>query len=366
METSTLLARALNRTFLSESEALRLYDLPLIELGAAANQLKIERHGDRVSYIRNYYLNFTNICRYACTYCGFRRNPGDADAYVLGLDEIERKLRSAPEQVREVWFSSGLNAKLPLQYYIDLIKLVKRVLPAAELKAFTAVEIDFFAKHFDKSWEEILDTFIAAGLDRIPAGGAEIFDNRIRKKIDVKTRPEDYLAIHRLCHQRDMQTAVTMLFGHVEERSHRIRHMLRVRDFQEELPGFQAFIPLAFQDQNNPLAKRGVRGPSAVEVLKTLAIGRILLPNVDHIQSHWVDSGEEVTQVSMHFGVDDINGTLIEENIAHQSGSSASTYNSSETLRRWITEAGQVPVERDCFFRIVEEPKAAAAGSASP
>lgn len=349
-----LLKKIVQGQDLSFDEGLKLYDFPLLELGVIADDIKRRRFGKQISFIRNYYLNFTNICRYACKYCGFRRNKSDHDAYVLTLEQIEKKLLHAPEQVSEVWFSSGLNPELPYQYYLDLIKLVKRVLPKVHLKAFTAVEIDFLARHFNKPCETILDDFMACGLDRIPGGGAEIFDDAIRKKIDIKTRPEDYLHIHRLCHERDMATSITMLFGHVEDRKHRIKHMLRVRDFQYSSKGVQAFIPLAFQDSNNPLAKRGVKGPHAVEVLKTLAISRIMLPNIDHIQSFWVDSGEEVTQIAMHFGVDDINGTLIEENIAHGSGSKTKTYEPMESLIRWIEGSGLVAIERDCFFKTIK------------
>ena len=338
---------------LSLEQGLALFDAPLGTLGMLAHAAKVKRFGDQVTFIRNYYMNFTNICRYACKYCGFRRNKDAADAYVLSAEDIRQKLLNAPEQVKEVWFSSGLNAELPFSYYTDILKTVKQTLPDAKIKAFTAVEIDFFAKNFSMTPAAVLDALIEAGLDRIPGGGAEIFDPTIRKKIDIKTRTDDYLAIHRLCHERDIPTSMTMLFGHVEERIHRIRHMVKLREFQDQQGGVQAFIPLAFQDQNNPLAKRGVTGPSPVEVLKTLAISRLMLDNVDHIQSFWVDSGVEVTQISLHFGVDDVNGTLIEENIAHDSGSPTSTYESTQNLIGWIEGAGMKPQERDIAFNPV-------------
>jgi aminodeoxyfutalosine synthase len=338
--------------YLSPEEGLALYDLPLGELLLRADAVKRSFFQDQIFYIKNYYINLTNICRYACKYCGFRRNPGDPDSYTLPLDGVIKKLQNAPEAISEVWFSSGLNSALPYSYYLDLLREVKKILPKVQIKAFTAVEIDFLSKHFKKPWDQILDDLIDAGLDRIPAGGAEIFDDRIRKKIDIKTRPEDYLGIHRLCHKKGMKTSVTMLFGHVEEREHRIQHMVRLRDFQEESRGVQAFIPLAYQDHNNPLAKKGIRGPSPLEILKTLAISRLMLPNVEHIQSFWVDSGSEITQIAIHGGVDDINGTLIEENIAHESGSPTKSYEPSENLVRWIRGAGLVPVERDALFRV--------------
>ncbi len=347
-------AKLQQKVRLTLEEGLSLYDLPLGTLAQWADGIKSAKYGDRVTFIKNYYLNFTNICRYACKYCGFRRNKGDADAYTLTLEQVVHKLQSAPEAIREVWFSSGLNPELPFQAYIDLIHTVKRTVPRAQLKAFTAVEIDFIAKQFQYTHEYVLDRFIEAGLDRIPGGGAEIFDDEVRKKIDIKTRPEDYLRIHGLCHERDMQTSITMLFGHIETRKHRIAHMLRIREFQDKSKGVQAFIPLAYQDENNPLAKRGVRGPHPVEVLKTLAISRIMLDNVDHIQSFWIDSGAEVTQISLHMGVDDINGTMIEENIAHASGSKAKTYETTQALMQWIEGAGKVPAERGCRFEILE------------
>lgn len=339
---------------LSPEEGLELYEFPLWELGRMGDAIKKSRHGNLVTYLKNYYLSFTNICKYACKYCGFRRNPGDKDAYTHSLNDLRNKLLNSPEKnLSEVWFSSGLNRDLPFQYYLDLIKMVKQTVPAAMLKAFTAVEIDFLSKHFDKPLESLIDELIEAGLDRIPGGGAEILDPQIRKKIDIKTSPENYLRIHQLFHQRDIPTSMTMLFGHVENRLHRIRHMETIRQFQDESKGVQAFIPLAYQDKNNPLAKKGIRGPSPVEILKTLAISRIYLDNVDHIQSFWIDSGADVTQISLHFGIDDVNGTLIEENIAHASGSPEAVYEKEESLKNWILEAGLIPAERDGRFRII-------------
>jgi aminodeoxyfutalosine synthase len=337
---------------LTRSEAVALWNLPLHTLGGMADEIKRARFGDRVTYIRNYYLNFTNICKYACKYCGFRRNKRSPDAYTLSIEQICTKLKNAPEKIREVWFSSGLNADLPFRYYTDLLRAVKQVLPSAMVKAFTAVEIDFFAQRFEMPHAAVLDTLIEAGLDRIPGGGAEIFSPHIRKQIDIKTSAEDYLTIHRLCHERGIPTSMTMLFGHIESREDRIDHLLQIRDFQDSSGGVQAVIPLAFQDSNNPLAKRGVKGPGPIEILRTLAITRILLDNVDHIQSFWIDNGPEVTQISLHYGVDDINGTMIEETIAHESGASTKTYETKDTLVSWIKQSGLQPAERDCRFSI--------------
>ena len=340
---------------INEKEALELFDLPLGELAQMAHKIKLDKHGYKVSFIKTYYINFTNICQYACKYCGFRRNKRQKDAYTLNHDQVRKKLENSPEVVSEVWFSSGLNKDLPYEYYLELLRTVKKTAPQATIKAFTAVEIDFFAKHFKKSHEQVLDDLIEAGLGRIPGGGAEMFDPEIREKIDIKTPTSDYLKIHSLCHQKNVPTSVTMLFGHIEERKHRISHMQVLRDFQDESKGVQAFIPLAYQDSNNPLAKLGVKGPSPIEILKTLAISRIYLDNVPHIQSFWIDSGAETTQISLQCGIDDINGTMIEENIAHESGSKTKTYESSESLIRWIRGADMIPVERDAKFNIIRE-----------
>ena len=340
---------------ITEQEALELYDLPLGELAQRAHEIKLARHGYKVSFIKTYYMNFTNICQYACKYCGFRRNKRQKDAYTLSHKHIEDKLKAAPESLKEVWLSSGLNKDLPYEYYTDLLRTIKKTVPGALIKAFTAVEIDFIAQNFNKSHAEVLDDLLEAGLGRIPGGGAEVFDPAIREQIDIKTRTEDYLNIHRLCHQREIPTSITMLFGHVEERKHRIKHLQVLRDFQDESKGVQAFIPLAYQDSNNPLAKLGVKGPSPIETLKTLAIARIYLDNIDHIQSFWIDSGEETTQVSLQCGVDDINGTMIEENIAHESGSKTKTYEPTDSLIHWIRGAEMIPVERDGRFNIIRE-----------
>ena len=353
MQFTQLESKVTNGIRLNPEEGLALYDLPLYELARLGDFIKRKKFGRDVTYLKNYYLSFTNVCKYACNYCGFRRNPNDSDAYTLNLDQIKKKILAAPEKLSEVWFSSGLNASLEYSFYIDLIKAVKQVAPDAALKAFTAVEIDFISKHFKKSHEEVLDDFISAGLDRIPGGGAEIFDDKIRKKMDIKTRHEDYLRIHELCHKRDVPTSITMLFGHVESRSHRIKHLDILRNFQDRSGGVQAFIPLAYQDKNNPLAKRGIKGPSPVEILKTLAVSRIYLDNIDHIQSFWIDSGEETTQISLHFGVDDVNGTMIEETIAHESGARSATYQPSDKLVDWIKSAECIPKERDFRFNLI-------------
>ena len=342
------------RERLSLDDIMPLWETPLHILGGWADEIKRRRYGDQVTFIRNYYMNFTNICKYACKYCGFRRSKRSADAYTLSIETIREKLKNAPEHLHEVWFSSGLNVDLPFSYYTDLLRAVREECPTAMIKAFTAVEIDFFAQHFSMTHEAVLDTLIEAGLDRIPGGGAEIFSPEIRQQIDIKTRPEDYLKIHALCHARGIPTSMTMLFGHVESRRHRVEHLLQIRDFQDSSKGVQALIPLAFQDSNNPLAKRGVEGPNAVEILKTLAISRIVLDNVDHIQSFWIDNGPEITQISLHYGVDDINGTMIEETIAHESGASSKTYESSQTLIKWIQGAGLRPAERDCRFSVLK------------
>lgn len=340
---------------ITDKEALELFDLPLGDLAKMAHEIKLQKHGRKVSFIKTYYINFTNICMYACKYCGFRRNKRQKDAYTLTHEQVRKKLENSPEVVSEVWFSSGLNKDLPYDYYLNLLRTVKEVAPQATIKAFTAVEIDYLAKNFNKSYEEVLDDLIAAGLGRIPGGGAEMFDPEIREKIDIKTRTDDYLKIHSLCHKKNVPTSMTMLFGHIEERKHRIKHMQVLRDFQDESKGVQAFIPLAYQDSNNPLAKMGVKGPSPIEILKTLAISRIYLDNVDHIQCFWIDSGAETTQISLHCGIDDINGTMIEENIAHESGSKTKTYESSESLIRWIRGADMIPIERDARFNFIRE-----------
>jgi len=346
-----LIKQIKNRETLSTRDALVLYHWPLWKLARYALEEKERRFSQKITYIRNYYMNYTNICKYACQYCGFRRNAQAKDAYSLTIDQIKDKLSNTPETLQEVWFSSALNPDLPFQYYLDLIRMVKSTHPYVQLKAFTAVEIDFFSKHFRRSIESILDEFFSAGLDCLSGGGAEIFDKQIRKQIDIKTSPEEYLSIHRLCHQRGIKTNVTMLFGHVETLENRVNHLLKIRDFQEKNSGFQAFIPLVFQDKHNPLAKKGIKSPHSIDILKTLAISRLLLSNVPHIQAFWPDLGIELTQISLACGVDDINGTLIEENIAHESGSTTNRYEPHERLVEWIQGAGCVAVERDTQFR---------------
>jgi aminodeoxyfutalosine synthase len=321
------------------------------EIGRLANAVRERRHGATTYYNYNLRLEATNVCVASCMFCSFARlKPGDADAYTMTLEQVFDKLRVRADQpLTEVHVVNGLHPDLPFSYYTDLLKGLKAIRPEIHLKCFTAVEIAFFADLYQMTDEQVMRELIAAGLDSLPGGGAEIFADRVRQKIaHDKCGTDRYLAIHRLAHGMGMKTNVTMLYGHIETFEERIDHMLRVRALNDETGGFQAFIPLAFHPDNNQLRK--LPAPSASDTLRTIAISRLMLDNVSHIKAFWVATGVDVAQIALWYGADDLDGTVQEERIYHMAGSRTPFAMTTSEIRRIVTAAGREPVERDTFY----------------
>jgi aminodeoxyfutalosine synthase len=349
---------------LSFDEGVRLFEAPdLLAVGWLANREREKRHGARTYFNYNLRLEPTNVCQASCLFCSFARlQPGMPEAYTMSLEDARDKLRKRANQpLTELHIVNGLNPELPFSYYTDLLRGFKRIRPGIHLKCFTAVEIAFFSDLYGMTDTQVLRELMDAGLDSLPGGGAEIFAERVRKKIcHDKCDADRYLAIHRIAHRLGMPTNVTMLYGHIETMGERVDHMLRARALQDETGGFQAFIPLAFHPDNNQMRK--LPAPSGTDTLRVHAVARLMCDNIPHIKAFWIATGVELAQASLWFGVDDLDGTVQEEKIYHMAGSATPEGMTTAQLSRLVRAAGREPLERDTLYNIVNVPEVVEAG----
>ena len=340
---------------LTLDDGVQLFDCPdLLALGWLANRDRERRFGGRTFYNFNIRLEATNVCVASCLFCAFARlKPGDAGAYTMSLEQVWDKLRQRAHQpLTEIHVVNGLHPELPFDYYTEMLRGFKRIRPGITLKCFTAVEIAFFADLYHLTDEQVLRELMAAGLDSLPGGGAEIFAERVRRKIaNDKCGSDRYLDIHRIAHRLGMRTNVTMLYGHIETAEERVDHMLRARSLQDETGGFQAFIPLAFHPDNNQMRK--LPPPSAADTLRVHAVARLVLDNIPHIKAFWIATGVEVAQTALWFGADDLDGTVQEEKIYHMAGARTPESMSTREIERLIRAAGRDPVERDTHYNVI-------------
>jgi aminodeoxyfutalosine synthase len=351
---------------LSFDDGLALFHEPdLLAVGQLANEVRERRHGDRTYFNRNMRVEVTNVCVASCLFCSFAKleehMPG---AHTMTLEEAWKELEdvraSGEEPPSEIHIVNGLHPGLPFSYYEELLRGYKRIDPAIHLKCFTGVEIHFFAQHYGMTVREVLERLRAAGLDSLPGGGAEIFDEDVRRRISHdKATADEFLEVHRVAHSMGVRSNVTMLYGHIETFAHRVDHLLRVRALQDESKGFQAFIPLAFHPDGNGM--KNLPAPTAVDDLRTLAVSRLLLDNVEHVKAYWVSLTPDVAQIALRFGADDIDGTIVHETIYKAAGTRSPGALAYEELVRLIREAGRTPIERDTLYNVVKEhPKAKA------
>ena len=346
---------------LTLDDGVRLFESPdLLALGWLANQQREQRHGGRTYYNFNIRLEATNVCVASCLFCSFARlRPGDSGSYTMSLEQLWDKLRARSHQpLTEVHVVNGLHPDLPFDYYLEMLRGFKRIRPEIHLKCFTAVEVAFFADLYGRTDDQVLRELMDAGLDSLPGGGAEIFADRVRRKIcHDKCGADRYLDIHRLAHRLGMRSNITMLYGHIETMAERVDHMLRVRALQDETRSVQAFIPLAFHPDNNQMRK--LPAPTAADTLRVLAVSRLVLDNVPHVKAFWIATGVEVAQLSLWFGVDDLDGTVQEEKIYHMAGARTPEVMTTSAIRRLIRVAGREPVERDTLYNVITGPEAA-------
>ena len=371
MPLSTLAHRALERdglgpirdkvlagARLSDAEGLQLLEAKdLAALGALANHVREARHGQLAFYNRNVHLNPTNVCVATCKFCSFARKDDQhaSEGYTMSLDEaVEKVLSKRDYGITEVHIVAGLHPTLPWDYYTSLLGRIHAAWPELTIKAFTAIEYHYWAEKFGKTYEQVLSELQAAGLRTLPGGGAEIFAPRVRRKIcDDKATAEQWLEIHRTAHRLGMKSNATMLYGHIERLDERVDHMRRLRELQDETRGFQVFIPLAFHPEHNMIGKAFPK-PTGYDSLRTLAVARLYLDNFDHVKAYWVSLGERLAQVALGFGVDDLDGTVLEERIYHMAGSTVPQALSERSLHDLIRAAGRVPAERDSNYHVLK------------
>ena len=343
---------------LSLDEGVRLFECgDLLAVGWLANREREKRHGARTYFNYNLRLEPTNVCVASCLFCSFARlQPHMPEAYTMSLEQAWDKLRERAHQpLTELHIVNGLNPNLPFAYYTDLLRGFKAIRPGIHLKCFTAVEIAFFADLYGMSDTQVLIELKDAGLDSLPGGGAEIFAERVRRKIcHDKCDADRYLSIHRIAHRLGLRSNVTMLYGHIETTEERVDHMLRARTLQDETGGFQAFIPLAFHPDNNQMRK--LPAPTGTDTLLVHAVSRLMLDNIPHVKAFWIATGLELAQTALWFGVDDLDGTVQEEKIYHMAGSATPEGLSTAHLARLVRAAGREPFERDTLYNIVNVP----------
>jgi aminodeoxyfutalosine synthase len=341
---------------LSKEDGIRLYESnDLLTIGYLANFVREKLHGRKAFFNVNRHIEPTNVCVLKCGLCAFGKNVRSKDAYTMSLEEIfSRAEEGAKEGATEFHIVGGLHPDLPFQFYLDMLKGLKQRLPHIHLKAFTAVEIDFFAKLENMNIEETLRRLVDAGLDSIPGGGAEIFADRARNIIAKgKISGQEWLDVIRIAHRMGLHSNATMLYGHVETYEERIDHLIALRKLQDETHGFMTFIPLAFHSANTPLEY--LPETTGFDDLKNIAISRLMLDNFPHIKSYWIMVGPKIAQMALRFGADDIDGTVAEERITHAAGAKTPQAITRSELVRMIKEAGCIPVERDTLYRNLHE-----------
>jgi aminodeoxyfutalosine synthase len=340
---------------LSFDDGVRLFRTrDLFTLGRLADLVRERKNGNRAYYVRNLHLNYSNVCVFDCHFCSFYRKEGAPGAWEMDLDAVFAYAAKARfERLNEIHIVGGVHPKLPFAYYVEMLRGLKERYPELHLKAFTATEIDHLAKIAKLDLPATLLQLREAGLDSLPGGGAEIFADRVWNRIcSGKARPERWLEVHRVWHRLGGRSTSTMLYGHIETDEERVDHILRIRALQDETGGFTAFIPLAFQVENNRMT--GIAKPTAQTDLKVHAVARLLLDNVDHLKAYWVMTGLKMAQLLLSYGADDIDGTIVEERIVHMAGAESPLGVGEEELRALIREAGREPVRRDTLYRPLE------------
>ena len=340
---------------LSFDEGLFLYrpEVDLNELGELANAVRERKNGHFAYYNINTHLNPTNVCVYRCTFCAFRSDLRDPKGYLMSDEQILQRGREAVESgCTEMHIVGGLHHQMKYEWYLSVIRILHQAYPRLHLKGWTGVEINWFQHLTKRPVREILEDLIEAGLGSMPGGGAEIFHPEVRDRIcEHKADAQNWLDIHRTAHELGLKTNCTMLYGHVEQAYHRVDHLVRLRELQDETGGFQTFIPLAFHPDNTGLSH--IKKPSALMDLRTMAVSRLMLDNIAHMKAYWIMLGVGTAQTALWYGADDLDGTVRHELIYHDAGAETPEILSVDEIRRLIVEAGREPVERDTVYHRV-------------
>ena len=340
---------------LSYQDGVTLYRSPdLLGVGWLANQVRERLHGNRTHYHVNRHINPTDVCVASCKLCAFGKQKRDPKAYTMSLEEIWHKAGEGySEAVTEFHIVGGLHPELTLEWYCQMLRGLKTRFPQVHLKAFTMVEIGYFAQRGKISEREVLQRLKDAGMDSLPGGGAEIFHDRVRRIIcDHKLTGQQWIDTARIAHQMGLHSNCTMLYGHIETAEDRLDHLLRLRELQDETGGFQTFIPLAFHPDNTALDH--ISKTTGFDDIREIAVSRLMLDNIAHIKAYWVMMTPRIAQIAQRFGADDLDGTLVEERIYHDAGATTTQGLRRGELTRLIKEAGREPVERDTLYRPVQ------------
>lgn len=342
-----------NNIRLDRAEGLKLYDLDFFTLGQLANDIRVKMYGNEVYYNVNRHINPTNICKDTCKFCAFSATRKNPNPYTMNHEEIMNIVeKSSQNGITEVHIVSAHNNKVTLEWYMDIFKKIKTKYPDIHVKALTAAEVDFLAKEHNKTYEEIINMMIENGVDSMPGGGAEIFDEVVRDKIcRGKISSDEWMEVHKTWHKKGKKSNVTMLFGHIEKREHRIDHMLRLRETQDETGGFNCFIPLVYQRENNFLDVTEFL--SSVEILKTYAIARILLDNIPHLKAYWVTSTINLALIAQNFGADDLDGTIEKESINSAAGAKSGFGMKENDFLSLIKNSDFKAVQRDSLYNTI-------------
>jgi aminodeoxyfutalosine synthase len=326
----------------------------LFTLGQLANMVRERKNSNFTYYNVNTHINPTNVCVYRCTFCAFRADLKSEKGYVMTDEQIVERAGEAERRgATELHIVGGLHHQLPYDWYLHVVRIIHDAYPRLHLKAYTAVEWDWFSRMTGRPTRELLAEFKQAGLGSLPGGGAEIFHPEVRDQIcEHKADSGAWIRIHREAHQLGLRSNATMLYGHIEKSQHRIDHLIRLRELQDETGGFQTFIPLAFHPDNTRLSH--LPKASVLMDLRTMAVSRLMLDDFPHIKAYWIMLGIPTAQLSLSFGADDMDGTVVHEKIYHDAGSDTPQELTVAQLRRLIEEAGRVPVERDTLYHRVE------------
>lgn len=325
----------------------------LHSLGCLANHVREKKNGNVAYYNTNIHLNPTNVCVYRCRFCAFRADLKSEKGYTFTDDMLrERVLEGRAAGATEIHVVGGLHHKKSFDWYVNVVRVIRETCPEIHIKAWTPVEIGWFAMISRQTIRQVIEQMIDAGLNSMPGGGAEIFDPVIRQQIcEHKADSDVWFDVHRTAHQLGLRSNATMLYGHIEKAAHRIDHLCRLRDLQDETGGFQTFIPLAFHPDNTEMSD--IQKPDGMFDLRMMALSRLMLDNFDHIKAYWIMLGEQTAQLALSYGADDIDGTVVHELIYHDAGASTPEGMTVDQLHQLIREAGRVPVERDTLYRRV-------------
>ena len=339
---------------LSFEDGVKLYETrDLLSVGALANIVRERKNGNVAYFNRNLHINYTNICNKLCLFCAFDRLPGQEGGYTMYEKDIEERFAQwQGVDISEVHMVAGINPKLPFSYYTDLLRTVKRIRPDIHIKAFTMIELAQMVKLSKVSVEDTIEALKEAGLDSCPGGGCEVLSDRVHQELfHLKLGPKAWLEMQRAVHKAGLRSNATMLYGHIETMAERVNHFIQLRELQDETGGFQTFIPLAFHPDNTEMAN--LPPTTGFDDLKNIAVARLMLDNFPHIKAFWIMISPKLAQVSLSFGCDDMDGTVLEEKITHEAGAITPQGLSLDELVRLIKEAGREPVERDTLYNVL-------------